>query len=187
LVKGPDGRLYAADGTPAGGTARLLVFDPSIDQMAGEIAFPGYGVAHGAAWSADNSQLFVPVTGPGGSQLLFTTWPGAAVTSALTLPPFAVNETVTSPDGRFVYVMGRGEITKVDTVARTVVASLKPAPEDGTDYYGGDFSADGRYLFVTATPPGSDSTLYVIDVTDGSTASSVRHISVKANGIKRVE
>ena len=188
LVPGPDGKLYAADGAPPNGVARLLAVDPAANSMTGaELDFPGYSVAHGAAWSADGSQMFVPVTGPGGSGLLFVSWPGAAPASFVSLPSAPVNEAVTSPDGRFVYVMGRGEIFKVDVAGRAVAATINPAPEPGTDYYGAAFSADGRYLFVTATPPGSDSTLYIIDLTTNSVASKVKHISVRANGIKRAE
>ncbi len=188
LVKGPDGLLYAADGAPANGVARLLAVDPAADRLTGgEIDFPGYTVAHGAAWSIQGSQLFVPVTGPRGSGLLFAAWPGGTVTGYLSLPAASLNEAVTSLDGRFVYVMARGEIFQVDAANRTLVASIKPAPKPDTDYYGADFSADGRFLFVTATPPASDSTLYIISLADNSVASAVKHISVKANGVKRAE
>lgn len=198
LERGPDGMLYAAagdtgtaptGGASPGGAARFYRIDPAGDSLSGApLSFPQLAVAGGIAWSPDGATAYVSgMLKSGGAALLVTAWPSTRQAAVVDLPLPAVNEAVASPDGRFVYVMGRGKIVKVDAATRAVAGALTPAPEPDAEYYGAAFSADGRYLFTAATPAGADSTLYVIDLTNGNVVHTVKHISVEARGIKRVE
>lgn len=190
LKSGPDQKLYAVDGSPGAGVGRIYVLDPANDQLAPEpILIPTLSAASGIAFSPDGSTAYVTGTAAGTSaaQLLFLSWPSAQIEGIMDMPMASVHQVTAAPDGRFVYVAGRGEVLKVDPVAKTVAASYKPAPETGTDYTDADFSADGRFLFVVGTPPGRDSTLYVLDLETLSVVKTVEHISSKANGIQRVE
>ena len=197
LVRGPDGMLYAAaadttapaESAARGGPGLFYRIDPASDSISGApLSFPQLASASGIAWSPDGGTVYVSGKRKGaGAALVVAAWPSARQLALINLPAAAVNEAVAAPDGRFVYVMGRGKIVKIDAAARAVAGALTPAPEPDAEYYGAAFSADGRYLFTDATPPGADSTLYVIDVAGGNTVQTVRHIGVKARGLKRVE
>ena len=197
LERGPDGLLYAADGdvtaAPGGagksGVGLFYRIDPAGDALAGApLTFPQLSRASGIAWAPDGATVYVSgMLKGGGPALLVAAWPALRQPAVINLPLAAVNEVVAAPDGRFVYVMGQGKIIKINAATRAVAAGLTPAPQADADYYGAAFSADGRYLFTAATPAGADSTLYVIDLTNGNVVHTVKHISVKARGIKRVE
>lgn len=189
LVEGPDAKLYASDGAPPTGMAIFYVMDPNTVSLDSEtLSFPEIEMAHGIAWSSDGLRAFVTGTDAGGAQLLlYVGWPSAQVTESLSLPMPISNQLVVSPDDKFLYVTGQGQIAKVDINTGAIAASLKPAPEADIDYTDADFSADGNYLFVTGTDPESDSTLYIIDLSTDMLVHSVKHISVKANGFQRVE
>lgn len=189
LKAGPDGRLYAVDGSP-GAAGRILILDPATDSLAAEsITIPSLDSASGIAWSADGSKAYVAgmAAGSSGPVLLIASWPTAQISGSINLPLAQAHQVMSAPDGRFVYVMGRGEVLKVDPAAGVVAGSIKPAPGTEIDYLDADFSADGRYLFVTGTPPGASSNLYVIDLQTGIVINTVQRISSKANGIQRVE
>ena len=191
IVRGPDQNLYAAaDGSP-GATGLFYRLDPSTDRLAASpVTFPALTVAGGMSWSPDGATAYVSgARASGEAALLIAAWPSASVKAEVVLPGVTqANEVVTSPDGRSVYVMCRGRIFKVDPASSAVAATLAPAADPEAIYYDADFSADGRYMFTTATlPGGADSTLYVIDLTDGSVVRTVKHIGIKAMGIQRTE
>lgn len=197
LVPGPDGIIYMPASGPAAGPEGIIYqLDPATDHLApNPISIPGLEATSGISWSTDSTTAYITGTTTIGSstsnkaKLLITTWPSFKPKGEITLPGVTfTGEVITSPDGRFVYVMSRGKIFKVDPATKTITAILSPAGDPEADYYDADFSADGRYMFTAATPPGSsDSTLYVIDLANETVVKTVKHISIKAMGIQRVE
>lgn len=189
LVPGPDGKLYAADGAVGDAPAGFYLLDPETDLIATEtLSFTSLQSVSGISWDADGKRAFISGTGSTGSSvLLSTSWPAGEVTGSVELAQGPVAEVITSPDGKRVFVMGEGGIKVVDTATLAVAATWNPAGTPGVFYYDAALSADGRFLFTAGTAPGSDSTLYVLSLADGSTVHSVNHISSRANGITRVE
>ena len=189
LVPGPDGRLYAADGAPEAGPGGLYILDPQTDELAPEVlTFTGLQSVSGISWGDGGKRAYVGGVGDSGSPaLLAVTWPAGGVAGSVALPQPAINQVVTSPDGRQVFVMGAGGITRVDAASLAIIDTLNPAGVPGISYYDADFSADGRYMFTAGTAPEGDSTLYITDLAAGTTVHSVNHISRRANGILRVE
>lgn len=190
LKPGPDGQLYAVDGTPASGRGQILTVDPRTDKSAmGMLSFPDLGGASGISWSNDGATAFIAGTSgdDNSSVLLVVSWPSAQIMKKIDLPLAHTRQAVTSPDGKSVYIMGSGSIAKVDVATGAVSSSLNPSPEASTDYADADFSADGSSMFVTGSPPGGDSNLYIVSLETGLLLNEVKHISAKAGGIQRVE
>ena len=71
--------------------------------------------------------------------------------------------------------------------AGAILSSFSPAPEPSTAYVDADFSADGSSLFITGSPAGGDSNLYIMDRETGALLKEIKHISMKAGGVQRVE
>ena len=196
LSLGPDGFIYAP-GDSGGGAAKALVYRLNPKSLAldpAPVTFPSLESVHGISWSPDGGTAYVSGSGPGGKpKLLLASWPAGRVEAQMTLPGTDVaNKDLTSPRGRFVYVMCRGEILKINPASRAVAGTLEPVPAASgnasiNDYYGGALSADGRYLFAAGTPAGSDSTLYVIDLETAAVVKTVKHISAEARGLQRTE
>ncbi|MBE0429449.1 MAG: hypothetical protein IBX61_06210 [Thermoleophilia bacterium] len=189
LAAGPDGRLYAVDATPGGGAGRLFVLDPQTDQVGDDpLVIPALASVSGISWSSDGAAAYVAgkAAGTGTSVLLILSWPSGQVAGSIDLLTDDTRHVATSPDGRFVFIMGRGEILKTDPSSGTVIGSLKPDPGAAIQYTGGDFSADGRFLFVTGTDPGGGN-LYVIDLETEAVVNTVNQISRQAGGIQRVK
>lgn len=189
LVAGPEGRLYAADGAPETTPGGFFVVDPLDDTLAAEeLTFPELASVSGICWNNDGTRAFVSGAGLQGTPVLLSiTWPSGEPAGSVQLPIAAAHEVVSSPDGRQVFVMGSTGIVLIDAASMTVIGTWNPAGLPDVDYYDADFSADGRFMFTAGTAPGSDSTLYVIDLSDGATVHTVNHISRRANGILRVE
>ncbi len=191
LVRGPDKLLYAAGALDSRGPARLFYrLDPAAGKLAASVSFPELSSVSGISWSPDGASAYIAGTATSGAaQLAVYTWPSRSYQKAVALPGIKeTHEVVTSPDGRFVYVMCRGKLLKIDAAKRTLAGALTPDPNPQADYYGAAFSADGRYLFTDATDPGgSESTLYIIDLNSNNVVKTVNKISVDAKGMKRTE
>lgn len=190
LRQGPDGRLYALDGSLTAGLASVYIIDPVSGSLAAQpVTFPGLTTASGISWSADNAAVFLTGISRDSSRssLLTATWPSAQPVRIQELPLETVRQVVTSPDGKFLYVMGRGKILKIDTTAGAVISSFDPASSEAVDFADADFSADGRYMFVTGTPPAGNSGIYVVDLETLSSVSVLQDIGVKVLGIQRVQ
>ncbi|MHB8922052.1 MAG: hypothetical protein ACYC51_01445, partial [Thermoleophilia bacterium] len=152
-------------------------------------SFPDLGLVTGISWSHDGSTAFVAGASIENNTpvLLMVSWPSAQIMHKIDLPLTNTRQVVTSPDGKSVYIMGSGSIAKVDIATGAVLSSLNPSPEESTDYADADFSADGSSMFVTGSPTGSDSNLYIVNLETGALLGEVKHISAKAGGIQRVE
>lgn len=188
IEAGPDQLLYLAGSTPAGDAGAIYKLSQEHDDLLAEpVIIPGITEARGIAWSEDKTSAIVTGSGPGGPSLTLLAWPAAAVTGTVNLPVELVNQPQTSPDGKTLFVACRDRILTADPKSGAITGSLAPSSEPGTDYYDVAFSADGRFLFAPGTPPGGDTTLFVIDLSTGSTVSQITHVSIKANGIKRTE
>ncbi len=189
LSPGPDGMLYAADGTPGSGDGRLYVLDPESGSLAPEpLTFDSLEAIRGIAWNHEGTRAYVSGSKTSGAPVLLdAAWPAAAESASVELPLQQANKAAVSPDGSQVFVMGNGGIARVDAASMTVIGTWNPAGQPGIVYYDAAFSADGVYMFTAGTDPASDSTLYVIDLRDGSLVHSVNHVSRRANGILRVE
>jgi len=188
LVSGPDGRLYAADKTPANGIGTIYMLDPVNDKpVDSAITFPELAVVTGIAWSPDGSLAYISGKGTGGPQLIVTKWPSKVTERTVPLPVQEIHGTVISPDGRFVYIFARGDVIEIDTSNMSIAGMYRPAREPDEDYYDADFSEDGKFMFVTGFSPGKDGTLYVIDLSSNTVVHTVKHIAVKAGGIQRVD
>jgi WD40 repeat protein len=188
LEEGPDGILYLGGTSTDGATSALYRLDPATDKLLDKIdTFAEISSIKGITWSADETTAYLTGPGPDGPLLLTTAWPSLTVTASMKLPVADVNQPVMAPDGQTLFIAARGELVLIDPATGNISGSLKPAPEADTDYFDVAFSADGRYLFSPATPPGSDSTLYVVDLDNGTVVHSVAHVSKQANGIEREE
>lgn len=184
----PDGMLYLAGSSSAGGLGALYRLDQATDSLTGEpIAIAGISTARGITWSADKSTAFVTGDGPAGPSLLMLAWPGATTTAAFPLPVATVNQPQISPDGLTLFIACRGEILIAEPATGRITGSLRPSAAPDTDYYDVAFSADGRFLFAPGTAAGGDATLYVIEMATGATVAQITHVGKKANGIKRIE
>jgi len=189
LRPGPDGRIYALDGTPGMSTTRLFAIDPVTGGMdQGPATTLPVERASGISWSLDGSKAFIAghTAGTASPVLAITAWPPAQSASVVGLPVEAAHQVVTSPDGGTVYIMSRGQIIKVDPVSGTLVGSIVSSVGN-VEYMDADFSADGRFLFATGNAPGANGVLYVFDLQTGAMVHSVENIGVKINGIQRVE
>lgn len=188
IEAGPDGLLYLAGITEAGTTGALFKLVPDTGELQDEaLVIDGITEARGITWSTDGATAYVTGTTPQGASLVMLAWPGGNIANSTSLPVGAVNQPQISPDGKTLYIACAGQILTADPASGTLTGSLAPAPDSATEYYDVAFSADGRYIFAPGTPPGGDTTLYVIDITTGATVNQITHVSIKANGIKRTE
>ncbi len=189
LVAGPDKLLYAAGAIDGNGPARLFYrLDPASGRLAAPVNFPELSSVSGIAWSPDGASAYVAGTGTNGAaELAIYSWPAQSLRKTVALAGIKeTHEIVTSSDGRFVYVMCRGKILRIEAARGLLAGALTPDPNPGADYYGAAFSADGRYLFTDATDPGSgESILYVVDLNTNKLVKKVDKISVEAKGMKR--
>jgi WD40 repeat protein len=188
IEAGPDGILYLGGTSADGATGTLYRLDPANNMLLDTtVAFTEVSSIKGITWSDDETIAYLTGPGPDGPMLLTAAWPSLAVTGSMKLPVADVNQPVMAPDGKTLIVASRGELVLIDPGTGDISGSLKPAPEAGTEYFDVAFSADGRYLFSPGTPPGSDSTLYIIDLDNGAVVHSVAHVSKQAIGVERVE
>ena len=190
LKAGPDGRLYSIDGSAGFQSARVYALDPATDRLAPDaIDIPALRSASGISWSLDGSRAYVAGISSASQTpvLLEIDWPAGTVIRSIEMPLAQSGKVVTAPDGRFVYVTGRGQILKMESATGAIAGYLNPGLNAAIDYSDADFSADGRFIFIAGTQPGNDSTLFVVDLESGALVNTVEHISKRADGLQRVE
>lgn len=188
LEPGPDGLLYLAGTTADGDAGAIYRLDPATGEMAGEaVIVPGLAEARGITWNAQGTLAFVTGMGPEGAVLVSLVWPSGETAGTTALPVASVNQPLLAPDEASLFIACDGQLLIADAADGAVRATLQPAPDASTGYYDVAFSADGRYLFAPGNIPGQGSILYVVDLESGDTVHEVSRVSVRANGIERVE
>lgn len=226
LKAGPDGKMYATDCSEGQLSGRIFVVDLAVGAVSKTIIVPDLISVTGISWSPAGDRVYLAGTAVqyedvmenNGPVLEVAQWPSMQKISGTMLIGLlrVVHQVEASPDGQSVYVMGLGEILKLDEPANTLALSFKPdvsvrgsqggpagvSPSgaasttgeisaegtDGTDYVDAAFSADARYLFVTGGPDGNNKTnVYVIDLITGELVQKIYHAADDVGGIQRVE
>ncbi len=186
LEPGPDGRLYAVNGAPAGENDRLFALDPATGDFTA-IGLTGVGSSlSGIAWSDDGNRAYLGIDASP-PRLTLIDWPGGEAAADLTLPLKRARQVVIGPGGKNVYVAGLGGITVVDADSATVSTVIDPAGDHLTEYGDVAFSADGRFLFTVGSRSQQDGTLYVVDLADVTVVQQVDGVSAGAGGIQRTQ
>jgi hypothetical protein len=182
---GPDGLIYAVNDAPVTGPASILVLNRRGELLPAMEA-PGIARVTGLSWSADSTKLFLVGQWQTDSAPILVTmsWPDKTLISSIDLPLSSARQLVTSPDGKYLFVMGES-VLQIDLASGRATTFIQGGG-NGIQYVDGDFSADGHFMFITVdTAGGSD--LEVVDLKTGATIKTIIHIATKAGGIQRVE
>ena len=145
---GPDGLIYAVNDVSGTGPASILVLNRRGELLPAMEA-PGLARVTGLSWSADSTKLFLVGQWQTNSAPILVTmsWPEKTLISSIDLPLSSPGQLITSPDGKYLFVMGES-VLQIDLASGKATTFIQGGG-NGIQYVDGDFSADGQFMFIT--------------------------------------